>query len=427
MLGYVSRADRMLDDPWTPHEYSGFFPFGTHAMLAVLKLLLGKENYTGIGLVYALLGAATVAMAYATARRASRFRWLPPAVGLIGVFYYPHISLGGYLLSEVPFAFLLGAAVLSCLRMVDEGRRRDAFLMGLWCGLGALIRPQMLLSAALVGLYWIARRKAMPHVRFAHLAWAGLPVALCLAFGAVHLHHHTGRWGLVSENGSFNLVFARCHNIKIESQPDGKGRGRVHFKPPPFLQIRNLERKAAETGEEPAMRLDGALGEDIEYEGYIGDAEIHHRFIRECWARTGWVGQLGYTWTNVRLLWLHNIAWPDSGRPPWRPYAQWWSDFHRTWLALPALLGLLWIFVPRRRGGARAINMGLVAVNLLALVVLAAIYFGGARHRSPYDFVILVLAAETYAMAAVYGLPRLLRWLVAEDEPPASQTSSSGK
>lgn len=406
MNGYVSRADRLLDDPWAKYEYSAFFPFGTHFLVAGLKKLFGSENYEAISIVYALMGAYTVALAYAVARRASRFGFVPPAVGLLGVFYYPHFSLGGYILSEVPFALLLMGALLFGLRLVDHGRHRDGWGMGLCAGLGALIRPQILLSAALVGLYWIVRRKAMPKLRLVHLLQSAVPVALCLAFASVHLHHHTDRFGLISENGSFNLVFGRCHPSRIESLPDGEGHGRVHFRPPPFLQVNNAEHRAKREGVEPDVRLEPAIADELKYKGYIGDRDKHMEFIRQCWDETGLSGQLSYTWLNMELLWRHNIPWPDSGRAAWRAPATWWTYQHRVYLAIPALLGLLLLGVP----GCRGAKMGLVAINLLALLLLAAIYFGGTRHRAPYDFVIIILAFEVYATAGwlfLKGLQRL--------------------
>jgi hypothetical protein len=66
-----------------------------------------------------------------------------------------------------------------------------------------------------------------------------------------------------------------------------------------------------------------------------------------------------------------------------------------VWLAIPALLGLCWIFVPGRRNAKRAV----MAVNLLALLLLSAMIFGGTRHRVPYDFILIFLAFETYAVA----------------------------
>lgn len=427
MNGYVTRADRMLRDPWTPHEYSAFFPPATHWMLAGFKKLFGSENYRAFAIFYAFLGAGAVAMAYSVARRASRFAFVAPLVGLFGVIYYPLISLGGYILSETPYSFCLMAALCSAQRMADHGRKRDAWAMGAFAGFGALVRPQLLLSAAAIGLYWIVRRKSLPNIRFTLLLQSAIPLALFLSLGAVHFHHHTERTGLVSENGTFNLVFGRCHNSKIESQPDGKGHGKVHFRPPPFLQVNNLLRESRRTRIPPEVSLNPAIHDELAYKGYIGDREAHMKFIRECWAKTGVVKQAEYSWLNVSLLWRHNIPWPDSGKGGWRAPATWWTEQHRYYLAIPALLGLLWMFVP----GRRAAKLGLVSANLLALLVLASIFFGGARHRAPYDLVIIILAFETYATIGWGVWKAIQRWalpvlgLGGGANPGSSATSGS--
>lgn len=435
MNGYVSRADRLLRAPTEPHEYSSFFPYGTHAMLAGLKWLFRSETqgnglpldddavYENIGIVYALIGALTVALAYAATRRATAFPIVAPAVGLLGAVYYPHFSLGGYMLSEVPFCMFLMGALLFALRLVDHGRHRDAWGMGICCGLGMLFRPQLLLSAAAVGLFWIARRKSMPEVRIVHLLQSAVPVLVLLMVSSAYLRFNTGRFGLLSENGSFNLVFGRCHNSRIESLPDGQGHGKVHFRPPPFLQLNNLQRQLEKKGEVPPRTLEPAIGDEIRYEGYIGDKKIHAELIRKCIEKTGWLKQIDYSITNVMLLWRWNIPWPDSGRAAWRAPSRWWARQHRTWFAIPALLGLVTLFYGRRR----TVKQGLVAVNLLGLLVLATVFFGGARHRAPYDFVIIMLALEVYAFAGwlVFGLAR--RYGPRLRGPRSAQTSSSSK
>jgi hypothetical protein len=417
MRGYVTRAQRLLQAPTEPHEYSSFFPYGTHVMVAGLMWLFGEESYDAIGVVYALIGATTVTLAYAAARRATAFPFVAPAVGLLGVFYYPHLSLGGYILSEVPFCMFLTGALFFVLRLVDEGKHRDAWGMGLCCALGMIFRPQMLLSAAAVGLFWLARRKQMPKLRFMHLLQSAIPVLFVAALSSALLHFNTGRFGLLSENGSFNLVFGRCHNSRIESLPDGQGHGKVHFRPPPFLQLNNLENAMRKEGKEPPRTLNPAIGDEIKYRGYIGDKTIHHQFIRQCIEKTGWLGQLDYSVTNVMLLWRWNIPWPDSGRSTWRPPARWWTAHHRDWLAIPALLALVTIFVGRKK----TVKQGLVAVNLLALLLLAAIYFGGARHRTAYDFIIIMLAFETYAFAGLLVWRRARKLWVERVRPTADR------
>lgn len=392
MNGYVSRADRMLEVGLRPHEYSSFFPFGTHWMVAGIKWVFGKSNFVAIGVVYALLGALTVSFAQAATRRASAFPWVAPAVGLVGVFYYPHLSLGGYVLSEVPFAFFLMGAVLCSLRLADHGRTADAWLMGLCAGLGTLVRPQMMVSAALLGLFWLVWRKQLPKLRFVHLLQSAVPVVILLALSSVLLHHNTGRLGLVSENGSFNLVFGRCHASKIRTTPDDQGHGRVHFRPPSFLQVKNHEAQMRKQGRPPRVALEPALEDEIVYAGYIGDKEQHMMYVRECIRRTGVWGQVKYGIVNATLLWRHNMPWPDSGRSQWRPLSKWWTHVHRDGLAVPALLGLLVL------GFRRTVRQGLLAVHLLGLLLVSAIYFGEIRIRTPYDFIIMALAFEVYSL-----------------------------
>lgn len=397
MNGYVSRADRMLDKGLSPHEYSSFFPYGTHFLVFAVKWLFGRENFVAVGVVYALLGAFTVAFAYAATKRASAFPWVAPAVGLVGVFYYPHLSLGGYVLSEVPFGFFLMGAVLSSLRLADHGRHVDAWLMGTCAALGTAVRPQLMVSAAVLGLFWLVWRRRLPKLRFVHLLQSGVPVLVVLALSSALLYHNTGRLGLVSENGSFNLVFGRCHASKIRTTPDGQGHGRVHFRPPSFLQVKNHENESKKKGKPPRVALEPAIDDELTYSGYIGDKEKHMEYVRECVRRTGIWGQIEYGYTNASLLWRHNVPWPDSGRSQWRSVSRWWTNLHRDTLAIPALLGLLVLF------WRRTVKQGLLAVHFLALLVVSAIYFGEIRIRTPYDYIIMALAFEVASFVLWLG------------------------
>ncbi len=422
MNGYVQRAERLLREFPKPHEYSAFFPFATHWMVAGVLWLTDGAIDPAISIGYALIGATTVAMAYAIARRVSSFPVVAPAVGLLGIFYYPHFSNGGYILSETPFCLFLMGAVLSAVRLADHGRMRDAWGLGFFAGVGALFRPQILLSAALVGLYWIARRKALPKIKLTHLLVSAIPVLVCLAAGVVHLHHNTDRWGLISENGSFNLVFGRCHNSKIESLPDGKGHGKVHFRPPPLLQVVNAQDKAKREGTRPSMEMHAAFGDTFSYKGYIGDKAQHHEYIDKCIEKTGLSGQLRYSWDNMSLLWFHNIPWPDSGPKQWRPVSAWWTDQVIYWLMVPSWLGLLWFLVPGRRAAVR----GLLSIQIVALMIQSAIFFGGTRHRMPYDLLLIILAFETYALVG-WGLFILVRKRWAQRSGDTGGDKATGK
>src|SRR5690606_35447656 len=122
-----------------------------------------------------------------------------------------------------------------------------------------------------------------------------------------------------------------------------------------------------------------------------------------CIERGGLSRQAYFTLTHWVLLWRNNLMWPDQANPrprsteqreTWRHRQQVWANVHRVVLMIPALIGLVFAFVPRRRPGE-----ALVAVNLWALLILAGIWFGGIRFRVPYDPIITLLAGFCYAAA----------------------------
>jgi hypothetical protein len=403
MKGYVSRADQMLDNFGKAHEYHAFFPYGTHFLIALVKFVFGRDNFTAIGIVYALLGTIIVGYAYKIAERVSARAWVPPLLGTFMVFYYPLISLGGYCLSEVPFGAFFMMAAFHLLRLVQEGKSRDAWLTGVTVAIAGAIRPQVLLSVALFGLLWLVYRKTMPLVRWRHLIFAGIPIVLMLAFSAARLYHHTGgRYGLVSENGRFNQLFGRCHNKKATATPTEPGRGKIRFGPPPLIQLE----KRAKTAPHSWVQLDPALGAELDYKGYISDARALNELMAKCVQKTGILGQIKYAAVNVLLLAGYNTPWPDSGRDLWRPRAIQWQSFYTMFLTLPIALGVATLF--SRRTVARH---GLLALHVVALVITAAIYFGDTRLRAPYDPLLILLALEVYAFAGA--------WLWRRAEPHA--------
>ncbi len=410
MGGYSSRADRLVSDWKKPYEYHAFFPFGTHVLTAGFKVVFKGKAFVALGLLYAFFGALCVLLGMRIAMRLSKHRWMAPALGVLGILYYPHFSYGGYLMSETPFSAFMMLAVWRSVRLVDSGRTRDALGMGLSAGVAMMFRPQILAAVGLLGLFWLWRRKLLPKVTLAKVAIALVPLALCMGLSAAHFRYETGRTGLVSENGAFNMVFGRCHNSKIESLPDGKGRGKVHFRPPEFLQLNSLLEKSTKEGRTPPIQLDPVLGDVLSYKGYIGDREVHNAYIRECIAETSLWRQLSYAYTNTILLWRYNVPWPDSGRGTWRELSRRWTKLYEIVFALPSVLFLVTLF---RRDTVR---LGWVAVHLLALLLVSALYFGGTRHRSSYDFLLLWFAFEVYAFA----FERMRRWWLRRRARPRS-------
>ncbi len=405
MNGYVRRADGIYDlwqrehTLWRPNEYNGFYPYGTHVLLAGMMFLFGKTNYVAMGVVYACFGALVVGYGYALARRVSRYRIVPFAVGAVLVGYYPHISLGGYFLSEIPFALCLTAGTFHLVRMIDEGTTFDAWAAGIWVALGTTLRPQILLSVALVGVFFLVWRKQMPKARWRLWLQMCLPLVAVLAFSSWRLHYHTQRIGLVSENGKFNQVFGRCHNKKITALPDRPPRRRTSFGPPPLIQL--AKRAQRNPGEWP--QLEPALEEDFEYRGYIGDEKILGDFIARCVQKTGYLKQAEYSLVNVFLLWRYNVMWPDSGKAAWQEHARRWGLFVANVLAIPALITLITV------AWRRFWKLGLLALHLWAVTIVAIFYFGDQRIRSVYDAVIVVLAFEAYAIGAA-TVWKVLKW-----------------
>jgi hypothetical protein len=425
MNGYNSRADRLVKDPFRPYEYHVFFPFGTHLLVAGFKAVFGIDEFRPLAIAYAVGGAVGVVAAHQIAAALSHNRWVPRAVGILCIFYYPHVSTGGYMLSELPFSTLFLLAVLASVRLMDHGRMRSAIAMGTYAGLAALIRPQVLMAVGLLGLFWIVRRRALPKIRLVHLVVAGIPLALLLGLSAAHFRFQTGRSGLVSENGPFNMVFGRCHNSKIESLPDGKGHGKVHFRPPEFLQLNNLLEKKKAEGVEPPIKLDPVIGDVLNYPGYIGDRERHNAYIRECLAKTTVWRQIEYSYVNVILLWRYNVPWPDSGRSQWREVSRQWTKVHEVLFALPSVLFLITL------GPRRWVRQGWVAIHMLAVLVVAALYFGGTRHRASYDPLFLFFAIETYVAVGGWCVRRYRAWragkvVVAAGVTPAGPASTVG-
>ena len=398
MRGYTSRADQLIDKFGASIEYHAFFPYGTHYLLALLKVIFGKENYTAIGVVYAVLGTVMVGYGYRIAERVSKHRWMAPLLGLLLVFYYPLISLGGYTLSEVPYGTFLLMSSLALLRLAQEGRARDAWLAGTWAAIATAFRPQILLSIAVFGVVWVVMHKKMPKVRVKHLVFAGIPIALMLMFSAGRLYHHTGRLGLVSENGRFNQLFGRCHNKKAMATPSEPGRGRIRFGPPPLIQLGNRARSAPDSW----IQLDPALGAELEYTGYISDKKALNELMAKCVAKTGILGQLKYAGINVLMLTAYNTPWPDSGRELWRRSASQWQGLYTMFVAIPALLTLFTCFWRRT-----VTRHGMLALHIWAIMITAAIYFGDTRMRAPYDPMLVLLALETYAFIGVMVVGRV--------------------
>ncbi len=384
MKAYLDRAGAMFDDPGARHPSLALFPFGTHFFVHGIERVFGRENDDAIGAAFAVVGALAVAYTYATAGRFCARSWVRRVVGILLVFYYPWISLGGYVLSEMPFALCVAGAAFHGLRLADRGRRADAWWLGLFLGVGATVRPQILLAAALLAIHVVVRRQAWKSFTRGLVVRAAAPIAILLACSAVRLHDHTGAWGLVSANGPLNTVFGRCHNLMLFSTSSDAG---AYFGPPSFAGLRERERMSRA----PLFTLDPALDDVLVVQGHMWDAAPMRALADRCVATTGYARQIEYAAKHVALLWVYNVVWPDQGMPRWRAPMRLAGALHARFLLPPAAVVLL---LALRRRNARSM---LLALHVYALLILAIVYFGDARFRVPYDGIIIVLAIHGYA------------------------------
>ncbi|RMG94631.1 MAG: phospholipid carrier-dependent glycosyltransferase [Deltaproteobacteria bacterium] len=408
MRGYWTRAARFAAAPFEARPYQAFYPPGVHLLAGIVRMAVGADAaWTVLDVVYAIFGALVPPAVYGICRAAGTGRLAAALAGAVMVAHYPSISLGGYLLSEPPFAAALAGSTYLALRFLAAGHRRDAVACGLCLGLGAWFRPQILAVVPFwLALFFYARRRFAAAPKVVTTLACPLVAALCLVPTAVHVHHHTGRWGLVSENGSLNLVFGRCHATGVVAHPAEPGQVRTAFSPPSLLQ---LARRKSRPGR-PFPQLDPAGALRIEYDGYIGDARIHRKLVRECMEATGLARQLRYAAVHVWMLAYDNVMWPDSGRRMWRAPAKWWErTIGRTVVPLAAVALVVSVVGLWRRAW---LPLLVLAGHPLALLAVAAVFFGSIRLRVPYDGLLVAMDAVFLSLvgrSGVRGARRLRR------------------
>ena len=456
MGGYFYRADDVVKQPLTgAYDYLAFYPWGTHAYLGLVKRLFTTPETCpatvkdaiaspgcypmdvamgvlgAIGVVYTTLIARRLTQRTKEHAQTGRRRWVYVVIGLCAVFYYPALAQSGYFLSETPLFACLAAMTIHTLRLADEGKARDAVLLGIFAGLGAWVRPQILMSLVFLGVFWLFRRRSFPRVTLRKLLIAAIPIALMLVFSAIRTTRHARRYdpkefALVSTNDALNYAFGRCHPISIEARTKGYRSG---FGPPSlgslYFGARELRRK-----KQPVLlELDPALPDDpacdgnkrhrdrkepsepcLLIEGRMWSRDVLSALARRCVEKTGLARQAYYAMTHVLLNFGFNHTWPDSGQrerttnvlglftiPHGGPVMKGFQLGFGVSLLPLGVLGCILAFL---RSRARD---GLLAMHFWAATVVAMIYFGETRLRTPYDFLFIILGVDL--------LSRGLRWI----------------
>ena len=148
MGGYVARAEGLLAHqlPAEPRELT-LYPFGTHCLLALEFLVLGRHAAHAIAVAHAFIGAIPAACAPVLTVRLLPRRWAAALVGALVALWYPQVCFAGFFSSEIWFsaAIALHASFTSC----NWKRRAGRLGGGLVSAAAFVIRPQFLLTWAI--------------------------------------------------------------------------------------------------------------------------------------------------------------------------------------------------------------------------------------------------------------------------------------
>lgn len=376
MQGYVSRG-RLLatEGAWLATGTPTLFPPGTHWLIAA-AWPLGELHASAV--VWAVLGGLAPVLGWLLAEQVGSERWMGPALGWMLLVWPPHVSHGGYLLSETPFLTLVLAATLGLAQLAQTGR--GALWTGLALGAAFLVRPQVAVFAALGAL---VTRMRQPLRLLAPIA--------CAAATCVALHHAaTGTWA-VAGNASLNRALALCAAPRVEFVDEETGAVRYWLEPPAFG-----ERVRTVPASHP-LAVRPALGAGVvQTQGSVTRTEAHHALKRRCSATLS-AGERGRALVvRAALLWLGEAPWPEASDPS-APTLSAVRASHRLarWLVLPlALLGL----TAALRRGRDAPEALLAPAQIVSLVGIAAWYFGSLRLRVWADPYLLLLACEGCAL-----------------------------
>jgi hypothetical protein len=369
MGGYVARAEGLLAHqvPSEPRELT-LYPFGTHCLLALEFLVLGRHAARAIAVAHAFVGAIPAACAPLLTVRLLPRLWAAALVGGLVALWYPQVCFAGFFLSEIWFSAAI--ALHACLTACDWKRPSGRLGEGLVSAVAFVIRPQFLLTWAIEmaarTLSLVRRRGVRAAARV--VLWPVLPMVVAIAASSVRLHQLSGHWGLIAESG-LNRVWADTDICKVEARwhaPNGDEKD-YEFSPP-------AKQPCTESG-------------TVSIDGFIADPDILGSIRRERLRGVSLGHRLSRMFGNARLLIDKNLPWPESNYqdPPWRAALQ--EAFARVFEFVILPLSVLGLVL-----GPRNATMLILAANLATVTVAAAVFFGEARYHVPYDAFAIVLA-----------------------------------
>lgn len=400
MAKYVDRATSLAENGFQwGNRTLAWQAWGTHYILAVPLKLLGSDNLVAGAILWALMGALTVPLAYLVGCRVCSTPLLAKIVGVAALLWHPSLSNSGSFLSETPFLFFQLWSTYWFLCTLQEGKR--ALGAGLVSAVALAVRPQCALFFLLVFVVWLVNVKRLRHVRWLHLVAIAAPILGMLYFSMWRFEQHTGYGPGVAENANMNLTAARCHNVvtqafrteslKKRSERQNNTRDGRRVSLPGYRLIGKKIPDDSILGLRPALG-----GMTIRMVGYIGDPDIHDEIRKECYEKTGVLEQGRYSLVNMSLLWFVGQQWPEKekGREWFLGPVEIFKHLYQVAIWIPSLVGMVWwMFAIRRRP-----SMSVIALQIFTSTAIAGLFFGSIRLRTPYDIYAIILAAEVYAI-----------------------------
>ncbi|MEE9614945.1 MAG: glycosyltransferase family 39 protein [Thermodesulfobacteriota bacterium] len=182
-MTYIMDAERILGGDWLGKQV---FTFGGGAFypyfLAVLFAVFGK-NYLAVQAAQCLMGAASSGVIYLIGQRLYG-TGVGLATGLWAALFAPFLFHEGLMLSSAPAILFLSLSLYCLLLSFDSGKPGRALLAGLFLGLSALNRPNVLLLAPVYFLWTViagpnpSLKKAAPYALVLGTLMVLLPVTL---------------------------------------------------------------------------------------------------------------------------------------------------------------------------------------------------------------------------------------------------------
>jgi 4-amino-4-deoxy-L-arabinose transferase-like glycosyltransferase len=339
--------------PTATQPSSDYSP-GLPLLVAGIYELTGGVHEQLARLALALIGALAALFAYLIGRRLSG-----PLAGLIGagaVAIYPALlEYQGMLMGEPLAATLLSGAVLATLWAAEAHRRRATWLLpGALFGALALVRPEYLAVALLVGLVvaakdWRRERWASATGAAALIAGLVLVVAPWTVRNAIAL----GRFVPVSTGGG-QVLFAGTY-LPSGGDPERVGEEVVERHPglfgPHAVERLRMEQILARLAAQryPGTESDRALAR-------MGREQLWHDVSEEPLEYAGFVA------AKVARIWWHGPR--DVMREPG------WELLHWALVAL-GLVGLV-VLAKQRRWEALLLATIFVAITAISALLVAS-------------------------------------------------------